>query len=249
MDGSAAPFVELIERAGVRDQDARPPRDPPAKAGSHRQRGGLDLDDAGRGVLHRLSDRVRLPCDRTPGKVRRIRERRLRRRQSRRRGPSASSTKSTVCGVRASRAAPRSTTPSPSTARGWSTAAVCASTTSSCATRFSTASATCTLPARRSLPTWSPCGSGHAANHELLRAMFDDRDSWTWWEIPRAPEAGGVAEPAPGSRLKHTSRRAPGPPEPGRLPRENALDCAPVARSAHVRERVRDRRCFMYRIA
>ena len=38
--------------------------------------------------------------------------------------------------------------------------------------------------------------SGHAANHELLRAMFEDRDSWTWWDIPRAPEVGGVAEPA-----------------------------------------------------
>lgn len=26
--------------------------------------------------------------------------------------------------------------------------------------------------------------SGHAANHDLLRAMFADEDSWAWWEIP-----------------------------------------------------------------
>ena len=35
--------------------------------------------------------------------------------------------------------------------------------------------------------------SGHAANHELLRAMFADGDSWTWWDIPREPETNGLA--------------------------------------------------------
>ena len=37
--------------------------------------------------------------------------------------------------------------------------------------------------------------SGHAANHELLRAMFADRESWTWWDIPQ--EANGLAAAAP----------------------------------------------------
>ncbi len=36
--------------------------------------------------------------------------------------------------------------------------------------------------------------SGHSANHDLLRAMFADRDSWTWWDIP--PEPNGTACPA-----------------------------------------------------
>ena len=31
--------------------------------------------------------------------------------------------------------------------------------------------------------------SGHAANHDLLRAMFADRDSWEWWDIPREDTA------------------------------------------------------------
>ena len=35
--------------------------------------------------------------------------------------------------------------------------------------------------------------SGHAANHDLLRAMFADGDSWTWWDIP--PES--IADSAP----------------------------------------------------
>ena len=36
--------------------------------------------------------------------------------------------------------------------------------------------------------------SGHAANHELLRAMFADRDSWTWWDI--AQDMDGLAAAA-----------------------------------------------------
>ncbi len=34
--------------------------------------------------------------------------------------------------------------------------------------------------------------SGHAANHDLLRAMFADPDSWTWWDIPQEPHSDGV---------------------------------------------------------
>ncbi len=34
--------------------------------------------------------------------------------------------------------------------------------------------------------------SGHAANHDLLRAMFADPDSWTWWDIPHEPHSDGV---------------------------------------------------------
>ena len=35
--------------------------------------------------------------------------------------------------------------------------------------------------------------SGHAANHDLLRAMFADDESWTWWDIPHEPDNDGVA--------------------------------------------------------
>ena len=38
--------------------------------------------------------------------------------------------------------------------------------------------------------------SGHAANHDLLRAMFADRDSWSWWDIPQEPDGDGVAPAA-----------------------------------------------------
>ena len=34
--------------------------------------------------------------------------------------------------------------------------------------------------------------SGHAANHDLLRAMFSDGDSWTWWDIPPEAEPASV---------------------------------------------------------
>lgn len=37
--------------------------------------------------------------------------------------------------------------------------------------------------------------SGHAANHDLLRAMFADEDSWAWCEIP----PGENGEDAPGA--------------------------------------------------
>ena len=36
--------------------------------------------------------------------------------------------------------------------------------------------------------------SGHAANHDLLRAMFADEDSWAWSEIP--PAENGESGPA-----------------------------------------------------
>ena len=36
--------------------------------------------------------------------------------------------------------------------------------------------------------------SGHAANHDLLRAMFADEDSWAWSEIP--PAENGESVPA-----------------------------------------------------
>lgn len=34
--------------------------------------------------------------------------------------------------------------------------------------------------------------SGHAANHDLLRAMFADEDSWAWYEIPRGENGAGA---------------------------------------------------------
>ena len=34
--------------------------------------------------------------------------------------------------------------------------------------------------------------SGHAANHDLLRAMFADGDSWAWCDIPRGDAAGDI---------------------------------------------------------
>ena len=41
--------------------------------------------------------------------------------------------------------------------------------------------------------------SGHAANHDLLRAMFADGDSWTWWDIP--PESIVDSAPAVAAAL------------------------------------------------
>ena len=38
--------------------------------------------------------------------------------------------------------------------------------------------------------------SGHAANHDLLRAMFADRESWTWCDIPREDAVGDSPETA-----------------------------------------------------
>ena len=35
--------------------------------------------------------------------------------------------------------------------------------------------------------------SGHAANHDLLRAMFSDDDSWTWSDIPPEAETAPVS--------------------------------------------------------
>ena len=40
--------------------------------------------------------------------------------------------------------------------------------------------------------------SGHAANHELLRAMFADADSWTWWDVPQETDGPAATVPAAG---------------------------------------------------
>ena len=205
MDGSASPFVLLIQQAGIEragGAEAVPARDE-ARGGEGRRQVGAPR--AVRRLQARLLDRLPPSGDRAldaGGEVNFAETSYLR--KSRARALSASCTRWRSCATTASRSAAASTTRWCSTNTACSTPRACASPTSSSATSCSTRSATCTCSASRCSPRSRAHKSGHALNNKLLRARCSPQAGAL--ETVELRAAGRGARPAVvAARLRSTA--------------------------------------------
>ena len=209
MDGSAEPFVFLIECAGVVEQDAPRPRDQGAEAGERAADGTVRRCSRPRdGFAGRLRDRVRSSADRQPGHARATSAATTSRPRSPGPAPSACE-RGRALRAPAWRSAARSTTPSWSARdRVLNEERPALSTTSSCATRSWTASATSISRAADHRPVHRPllrpraattgcCGRCSPTRPPGGRSTPSGRSSSTRRSGGRrAPERGGAGASA-----------------------------------------------------
>ena len=176
MDGSAGPFVFLLQSAGIEEQRS-------AEAlRAHQARVRVEDGDKWArfdpfdGFKVELRDRVRSPDLQAPRRRRRrwISPRPRFSRKSAARAPSASCATSRRCARTTSRSAAISTTPSCSTISACSTRTACATRTSSCKHKILDAIGDLYLLGHSLIGEFSGYKSGHALNNQLLRTLLAD---------------------------------------------------------------------------